>query len=130
MKHKCFIKTRYAETGQDGIIHHSAYVVYLEVARLDLLKKMGWDINELEKNKILCPVVDLSIRYIKPLRSLEDIEINIEIFCDSKVRMRFEYEILRKGELISKAKSTHCFINDNFKPIPLPKDLFSSVKNR
>ena len=35
------IKVRYAETDQMGIAHHSNYPIWYEVARTDLMKKMG-----------------------------------------------------------------------------------------
>ena len=35
------IKVRYAETDQMGIAHHSTSPIWYEVARTDLMKKMG-----------------------------------------------------------------------------------------
>jgi acyl-CoA thioester hydrolase len=127
MQWKKEITTRYSETGQDKIIHHSSYIVYLEVARIDFLKNVGFDINEMEKNNIFCPVVDLSIKYIKPLFSLDNIEVLAEMRRYSKLRFEFNYKIIRKGTLISTAKTLHCFIDENFKIIPLPQDLLQHM---
>ena len=35
------IRVRYAETDAMGIVHHAAYVVWLELGRSDLLRSLG-----------------------------------------------------------------------------------------
>lgn len=113
------LRTRYSETGQDGIIHHSSYVVYLEEARLEFFKTLGCDVNELEKKRIFCPVTDLSIKYLKPLFSLEDIQIQVALAEVSKVRFGLNYRLFRNGTCTAKATSVHCFVNASFKPMRL-----------
>ena len=54
---------RYYETDKMGIVHHSNFLRYLEIARLEWLNKLGLDYNEIEKNGIILPVVDVSISY-------------------------------------------------------------------
>lgn len=115
------IRTRYSETGQDGIIHHSSFVIYLEVARVEFFKELGCDINELEKNKMFCPVLNLSIKYLKPLYSLEDIVVQISVESFSKVRYSLKYHILREETCVAIGTVSHCFLNASFKPIPIPQ---------
>lgn len=127
MKFKYPIRTRYSETGQDGIIHHSSYVVYLEVARCEFFKLLGCDINELEEMKIFCPVVDLSMKYLRPLRSLEDIDIEVSVGDFSKARFSLNYRILRGETCIATATVSHCFLNESFKPIPISKEVLDHL---
>ena len=101
MAFKHIIRTRYSETAQDKIIHHSSYVVYFEVARVEFFKELGCDINMMEKKGIFCPVVDLSVKYKKPLHSLEDIVIEVTVENLSKVRFSLNYHILREGVSIA-----------------------------
>lgn len=122
------IRTRYAETGQDGIIHHSSFVIYLEEARIAYLQKIGYDINELERKKILCPIIDLSVKYIKPLHSLEDIIVQVWIESFSKMRFELCYQILKEGVISAKASTSECFLDENFKPIPLTADFLETLK--
>ncbi len=119
------IRTRYSETGQDGIIHHSSYVVYLEVARLEFFKSIGVDINQLENSKRFCPVVDLSIKYLKTLRSLEDIRVEVAVKSCTKVRFYLDYKIYRGNECCTKGSTMHCFVDDAFKVTTLPAEIFS-----
>lgn len=127
------IHTRYVETAQDGIIHHSSFIIYLEEARIAYLQKLGFDINDLEKKKFLYPITDLSIKYIKPLYSLEDITLQVFLESFSKARFTFHYKILRQEALCATASTTECILNELFKPSPLPSDLieiFTKEKSR
>lgn len=116
---KYLLQTRYSETAQDGIIHHSSYIPYLEEARIAYFKSLGYAINHLEKEKKFCIVVDLSVKYIKPLYSGEEVEVHVRIESSSKVRFRLNYKIYRGKECVTTASTSHCFLNDRFKPIPL-----------
>jgi acyl-CoA thioester hydrolase len=125
---KLGMRTRYSETGQDGIIHHSSYVIYLEEARVEFFKSIGCNINELEKQKIFCPVVDLAVKYLKPLYSLEEIEVQVSLQSFSKVRFILEYQILREGSCVATGTTSHCFTNGAFKPIPIPPELLKGLR--
>lgn len=128
MTFKHGIRTRYSETGQDGIIHHSAFVVYLEVARLEFFKELGCEINELEKKKLFCPVIDLSLKYLKPLYSSEDIVVQISVDAFSKVRFSLGYQIFREETFVAMGTVSHCFLNESFKPIPIPQEILEQFR--
>ncbi|MBS0627070.1 MAG: acyl-CoA thioesterase [Verrucomicrobia bacterium] len=122
------IRTRYAEGGLEGIIHHSSFVIYLEEARVAYLKKIGCDINELKRKKVLCPIIDLCVKYIKQLQSLEDITIQVWVESFSKMRFELFYQILKEGTIVAKASTSECFLDEQFKPIPLNADFLETLK--
>lgn len=121
-------KTRYSETGQDGIIHHSSYVVYLEEARIGFFRHLGCDIIALEKQGIFSPVVDISIRYLKPLYAGQNIMVEVILKEFSKVVFELEYKIFREELLVATALSTHCFTNASFKPIGILPEIIEKLK--
>ena len=47
---KSHIVVRYAETDQMGIVHHSNYPIWYEVARTELIKQMGLTYSEMEQH--------------------------------------------------------------------------------
>lgn len=123
MSFKYPIQTRYSETAQDRIIHHSSYVVYLEEARIAFFKSLGCDINTLEKRNIFCIVADLSLKYLKPLDSGEEIEVRVDLAKRERVRFHLKYALYRGETLAATASTSHCFLNASFKPIPIPKEI-------
>ena len=55
-------KAQYHETDQMGIIHHSNYVKWMEEARIDFMKEMGFGYGEVEKRGIVSPGFRFLIR--------------------------------------------------------------------
>ncbi len=60
------IQVRYAETDQMGIVYHSHYLVWCDVARTDLLKQRGRNYADLEKGGLRLAVIGASLRYKHP----------------------------------------------------------------
>ena len=55
---------QYYETDKMGITHHSNYIRFMEEARLDFFKKLGFDYLDFEKMGVISPVIGLNnIRY-------------------------------------------------------------------
>ena len=88
---------------------------------MEFFRSIGCDINEIEKKGMFCPVIDLSLKYLKPLHSLEDIVVAISVGDFSKVRFCLNYQILRDEICVATAVVAHCFLNESFKPIPIPQ---------
>ena len=62
-----FRRAQYHETDQMGIIHHSNYIKWMEEARIDFMKEMGFGYGEVEKRGIVSPVAEVSTTYKKPV---------------------------------------------------------------
>ena len=58
------ITVRYAETDKMGIVHHSNYPVWFEIARTDFIKALGVPYSVLEEKGLMLPLIGLSCRYI------------------------------------------------------------------
>ena len=68
MKYKTdIIKVRYSETDQMGIVHHSNYLKFFEIARIEWLEKLKMPYEKIEENDIILPVVRCEIKFIKSL---------------------------------------------------------------
>ncbi len=60
------LEVRYAETDQMGVVHHGVYVVWMEAARVEFLKRLGVPYHELERSGVRLPVVELGVTYRAP----------------------------------------------------------------
>ncbi len=123
------IKVRYAETDQMGIVHHSVYPIYLEEARTELWNSLGYNYSLMEKEGYIVPVLEISIRYMKPAFYEDILSINImSLRFESKLVFRYDYEIRRGEELLSTAYTKHVFLNREFKPIKPPRKIVDMVR--
>ena len=117
------IKTRYVESDQMGIIHHSNYLIYMEQARLDWLDVLGFSYAKMESQKVLLPVYQIDIKYKKPIKFGEEITVKTILKDIPTTRVLFEYEIINfKGDICATADLTLVFTDGNtFRPTkPLP----------
>ena len=123
------IKVRYFETDQMGIVHHSNYLKYFEFARIEWLEKLNLPYQEIEKNKIILPVVKCELKFLKPLVFGDSFKV--EVHCSKKPTssIEFSYEIFNsRGEKTTEGRTLLAFLNsDTMKPLRCPKiisDLF------
>ena len=56
-------QVQYYETDKMGITHHSNYIRWMEEARIDFLKQIGWSYDELERSGIISPVIRVDCQY-------------------------------------------------------------------
>ena len=56
---------QYYETDKMGITHHSNYIRWMEEARIDFLRQIGWDYAKLESIGIISPVIAVNCKYKK-----------------------------------------------------------------
>lgn len=60
------IRVRYAETDQMGVVYHSNYFQYFEVARAECIRDLGFTYADMEKSGIIMPVVEAQCKYLRP----------------------------------------------------------------
>ncbi len=90
-----------------GYVHHANYALYLEEARMDLLYVNGIDIQEMEKEGIILPVVEMKIRYLSPLYFGDTIIIYTSLEAKMKTRLMLRYKMVNQHKkLVCKAHTS------------------------
>ena len=94
-------KAQYHETDQMGIIHHSNYVKWMEEARIDFMKEMGFGYGEVENRGIVSPVAGVSVSYKKPVLFDDVVEISVSVRKYSGAVLELDYEFFNvtRGEV-------------------------------
>lgn len=117
-------KVNYYETDKMQVVHHSNYIRYLEECRMDFLKQMNLDYYKIEEMGIMIPVLSVSCDYQNPARYGETICIVPKLEKFHGVKFEMSYRIYSEDfkTLHNEAKSSHCFVDFNFKPVRLKRD--------
>tara|TARA_B100001248_G_scaffold252195_1_gene228083 strand:+ start:96 stop:488 length:393 start_codon:yes stop_codon:yes gene_type:complete len=117
------IKVRYYETDQMGIVHHSNYLKFFEFARIEWLEKLNTPYHEIEKNKIILPVVNCEIKFLKPLVFGDTFKVIVQCTKKPTSSIEFSYKIFNNsGEKTTEGKTLLAFLNsDSMKPIRCPE---------
>ena len=123
-------RIRYGETDQMGVVYHGNYAQYLEMARVEWLRDLGISYKKMEEEGVMLPVIDLSIKYVKP--ALYDDLITVKVFLKKKpaVRIEFDYEITNEvGELLATANTVLVFMDMKRKrPMKCPDILLEKLE--
>jgi len=77
--HNSFIKVRYAETDQMGVVHHGNYPQYLEIARLEWLDALGISYKTMEENGVFLPVYTIGITYKKSAQFDDELKVVVSL---------------------------------------------------
>ena len=119
------LRVYFEDTDAGGVVYHSQYVNYLERARTEWLRYLGFTNSELErKYKMLWVVSEMAVEFVKPARLDDSVNISVAIENLGRVRCTFYQEIRRGEELLVKARVLVATVSANgFKPIEIPADL-------
>ena len=69
------LRVRYVETDQMGVVHHSAYLAWMEVARTEYLRARGVPYRLLEEKGIRMPLLSVHAEYRVPARYDDEVEL-------------------------------------------------------
>ncbi|MDR2069557.1 MAG: acyl-CoA thioesterase [Spirochaetaceae bacterium] len=89
------------------VVWHGNYVKYFEKARCALLDKIGYGYREMKASGYVFPVIDISLKFIKPLHFGDRVRIKA-ILDEYENRLRIRYELSRPetGEITTRGVST------------------------
>jgi acyl-CoA thioester hydrolase len=124
-------KINYYETDKMGITHHSNYIRIMEEARIDFLDQLGWSFIKLENEGIASPVTSIECTFKKPTTFPDLVEVLVTVEKLSALKLTFNYEFSVRDEVVFTAKSTHCFIDENGRPVFIEKkypDFYADLK--
>lgn len=62
-----------------GVVWHGNYVKYIEIARCDMLNKIGYNYIDMKNDGVAYPIAKLDMKYIKPISFNQKIRIVSEI---------------------------------------------------
>ncbi|MEO8383852.1 MAG: tol-pal system-associated acyl-CoA thioesterase [Betaproteobacteria bacterium] len=115
----------FEDTDAGGVVYHAQYIKFLERARTEWLRYLGFTNSDLErKYKMLFVVSEIAVEFIKPARLDDAINISVSIENLGRVRVMFHQEIRRGEESLVKARVTVATVAaETFKPIEIPTDV-------
>ena len=105
-EHEIEIDVRYYETDGQGVVHHANYFQYFELARVEMLKAMGHDYADLERDGIFLVVHSIACKYHRPARFGDRVRIHTKVVRATMARIDHEYRVFVGDDLIAEASST------------------------
>ena len=122
------IRVRYAETDKMGYVYYGNYATYLEVARVETFRHIGFSYKELEEAGTMMPVLEYKTKFLRPAKYDDMLHIKVSIKNKPSARILFEYEIFnQEGVLLNIAETTLVFVNSQTGKPSLPPKHFQEL---
>jgi acyl-CoA thioester hydrolase len=125
------IRVRYGETDQMGVVYHGNYALYLEMGRIEWLRKLGVSYKKMEASGIMLPVISMSLNFKKSACYDDVINVKTQLKNTPTAKIEFEYEITNEeGEIITTATTVLAFIDmKTNRPVRAPQYILDLIEN-
>ena len=122
---------QYYETDKMGITHHSNYIRWMEEARLDFFKNIGFSYLEFEKQGLVSPVVGLNnIKYKRPSTVGDEVMIEVSVKNYTGFVLTVHYVMKKDDTVIFEGDSEHCFLTPEGRIMKLGDNHFPTLHNK
>ncbi len=116
------LRVRFAETDQMGVAHHSAYVVWLEAARVEWLRERGLSYREIEERGLSLAVSRIEVAYRAASYFDDELTVTARLEEVRSRRVVFSYRVERGAELLATATTEHVPTDRSGRAVTLPAE--------
>lgn len=117
------LRVRYPEVDAMGYLHHSRYLQYFEIGRVELLRLMGVSYADLEKAGVFFVVVKAAVNYRAPARYDEELSVTTTVVKQTHVRYDHAYEVKRGDTVVADGTTTIACVDREGKLMQIPEHL-------
>lgn len=119
------VQVYYEDTDAGGVVYHSQYLNFMERARTEFLRSLGLMQTVLREDLgVLFVVRDIQIRFKKPAKFDDALNVNTKLAEIGRSLLKFEQNIYRGDEhLIAAQVDVVCIGADSFKPVSIPETM-------
>jgi acyl-CoA thioester hydrolase len=85
------VRVIYADTDLMGVVYHGTYLRYLEHARVEFIRSLGFAYADLERMGVGLPVIDLAVTYVSSARYDDIVSVDVGLAKLTLARVHFVY---------------------------------------
>lgn len=125
------VRVYYEDTDSGGVVYHSNYLKFMERARSEWLRHLGFEQTYLaEVLEVLFVVHSLQIVFKKPARFNALLTIRCTLIKIGHGSFEFLQEIVENNQLLVQATvKIACVHAQTFKPIAVPKSILQKMES-
>ncbi|MEE4250741.1 MAG: tol-pal system-associated acyl-CoA thioesterase [Alcanivoracaceae bacterium] len=113
-----------------GIVYYVNYLKFMERARTEWLRTLGYQHYSLAEQDYLFVVHSCAVRYHRPARVDDALEVSAELVRLGKATLDFHQRVWRADELLCEADvRVACVSAGNVRPQAMPAAIYSKLKN-
>ena len=123
------VRVYYEDTDGGGVVYHANYLKFMERARTEWLRILGFEQTALRTELgILFVVHGLQMQFKKPAQFNDTLQVRSRLLKVGRSLLVFEQDILREDEALTSAKvDVVCIDADRFKPVSIPLSIRNTM---
>lgn len=112
--HESRVQVRFNEVDQWGIVWYANYFAYVEVARSEVLARVGLLPDVLSSLGYTAPIINLTANFKSSARFHDELRVQISLVPQVTAKLVFTFRILRAdtGKLVMEGESTQVLLNN------------------
>jgi len=116
------VRIYYEDTDAGGVVYHANFLRFMERARTEWLRELGYELDWLEQEYgFLFAVRSVDIDYLKPAHLNDSLSIQVSIARKGKASLDIDHEVYRDETLLCRARIKLAGLAvDSFRPMALP----------
>jgi acyl-CoA thioester hydrolase len=117
------VRVYYEDTDSGGVVYHANYLNFMERARTEWLRSLGFEQPQLKADLgVIFVVHTMSLGFKKPAYFNDLLEINSELIKLGHGSIIFAQTILRNADVLVEATvKLACVDTESFKPVAIPE---------
>jgi acyl-CoA thioester hydrolase len=124
-EHKVFflpVRVYYQDTDAGGVVYHANYVNFMERARTEWLRDLGYSHMDMIRNlDVMFVVRSIKLDYLRPAVLDDLLQVSAKIKEIGRSRVTLEQRVMRGDEVLAEGE-VHlvCVDVQTFKPVSVP----------
>lgn len=123
------VRVYYEDTDAGGVVYHSNYLNFMERARTEWLRALGFEQPQVKADLgVIIVVHSMQVEFKSPAYFNDMLDIHCKLTKLGRGSIEMEQKIMREHHLLIKAQVKLAFVNaETFRPLGIPADIKAAM---
>ena len=123
------VRVYYEDTDAGGVVYHSNYLNFMERARTEWLRALGFEQPQVQADMgVIIVVHSMQLEFKSPAYFNDLLDIHCKLTKVGRGSIEMEQQTMRENTLLIKAQVKLAFVNaDTFKPLGIPAEIKAAM---
>jgi acyl-CoA thioester hydrolase len=123
------IRVYYEDTDAGGVVYYANYLKFMERARTEWLRRLGFGQRELARDPgVVFAVRSVSLEFLRPARLDDALEVSVQLGKGARASLTLAQQVRRGEEILCEGQvRIACLDAARFVPAPIPAAILARL---
>ena len=125
------VRVYYEDTDAGGLVYYANYLKYMERARTEWLRGVGFEQTDLAHcHGVIFVVRSAAIEYLVPARFNDELQVTVELIKVGAGQIDLIQRVMSEGEELACAKvKIACVKLETMRPVRIPREIVATLRH-